>query len=280
MCLCRVYIMRGLVLLKWILSVVFVCLFSVCAVQVMPAMAQNQAKRYNAQAAAWYKDAELSFQGADYLEAIRRYNLIRAKFPYTSYAKLADLRIADAYFAQEKYATAVEQYRTFSKLYPEHPKVLYAKWRVAYSFYEQMPKDWFLIPPGYERDLARARDAEREMRFFLRRHSKSEYAAEAKMKLALVRRRLADHEFYVARFYLKRKNPQAAALRLTYMLKNYSGLGLDPNALFLLARAYLELKDVDKALVALRDLIDVHPQSHLAGLAKEYVQMHGLTLPQ
>ena len=60
------------------------------------------------------------------MEAIRRYNLIRSKFPYSEFAALSDLRIADAYFAQEKYATAVEQYRTFIKLYAEHPQVIYA----------------------------------------------------------------------------------------------------------------------------------------------------------
>lgn len=233
-------------------------------------------KTYTDQAERAFDEADAAFQAGDFLESIRRFNLIRTKYPYSQYARLSDLKIADAYFRQEKYATAVEQYRTFAKLYPEHPKVTYAKWRVALSFYEQMPKDFFVLPPGYERDLARATDAQRELRFFLRRNDGTEYAPEAERKLLLVRRRLADHEFYVATFYLKRNNPRAAALRLTGMLKEYSGLGLDAQALFLLARAYIELGDVQKASLALADLIEYYPNDPLAAEARDYVRAHSL----
>ncbi len=238
------------------------------------------AEGFNTDAGRAFKQAEEVFDGGEFLEAIRRYNLIRSKFPYSEFAALSDLRIADAYFAQEKYATAVEQYRTFIKLYAEHPQVIYASWRVALSFSMQMPDDFFLLPPGYERDLARARDAERELRYFLRRHPDTQYTDAAKRRLLLARRRLADHELYVATFYLERDNPRAAAIRLTGLLKNYTGLGLDPQALFLLARAYLELKDTDRALIAIRDLIEVHPQSEYAAKARDYLKRYQLAMPQ
>ena len=224
---------------------------------------------------AWER-AERVFKSGDYVEAIRRYNLLRTKFPYSELATLADLRIADAYFAQEKYATAVEQYRAFAKLHPQHQRVTYANWRVALSFYEQMPEDWWFLPPGYERDLRRARDAEREIAYFINRFGSNEYTPKARKLLALTRRRLADHELYVAEFYLKRNNPRAAAMRLTYLLQNYSGLGLDPQALFLLARSYIELEDVDKASAALADLIQYHPKSPLAARARVYIREHDL----
>lgn len=227
-----------------------------------------------------YDDAERSFRTKDYIEAIRRYNLLRTRFPYSAYATLADLRIADAYFEQEKYATAIEQYRAFAKLHPEHERVTYSNWRVALSFYKQMPENWFFLPPGYERDLDRAKDAERELRFYLRRNPNSEYEKDATRKLLETRRRLADHELYVAEFYIKRENPRAAALRLTYLLKNYSGLGLDPKALFLLARAYMEMGDVYKATTALGDLIEVHPDSDMATKARAYLRRHNLKPPQ
>ncbi|MEM1349911.1 MAG: outer membrane protein assembly factor BamD [Myxococcota bacterium] len=236
----------------------------------------SEGEGYAQQAERAYKSAEKAFRSKDFLEAIRRYNIIRTKFPYSRFAKLADLRIADAYFEQEKYATAVEQYRNFTKLYPDHRQVTYAAWRVALSFYEQMPDDYWPLPPGYERDLARARDAEREVRYFMRRYPDTEYSEGANAKLLEIRRRLADHEFYVATFYLKLENPRAAALRLTYLLQNYSGLGLDPNALFLLARSYLELKDVGKAVRALTDLVEVHPKHPLAADARRYMRRHGL----
>ncbi|MEC9442306.1 MAG: outer membrane protein assembly factor BamD [Myxococcota bacterium] len=249
------------------------------ATALTPTDAHAQADNENAAKKA-FDDAERSFRTKDYIEAIRRYNLLRTRFPYSGWATLADLRIADAYFEQEKYATAIEQYRAFAKLHPEHERVTYSNWRVALSFYEQMPEDWFFLPPGYERDLDRAKDAERELRFYLRRNPNSEYDKDATRKLLETRRRLADHELYVAEFYIKRENPRAAALRLTYLLKNYSGLGLDPKALFLLARAYMEMGDVDKATTALGDLIEVHPDSDMAAKARAYLRRHNLRPPQ
>jgi outer membrane protein assembly factor BamD len=246
-----------------------------------PIIAQTPAAdaTYAAQAKLVWERAEEALKDEDYLEAIRLYNLLRTQFTYSSYVALADLRIADAYFEQEKFATAIEQYRSFIKLHPNHAETTYAHWRIALSFYRQLPDDWFFLPPSYERELARARDAERELRIFLKRFPDSRYAAEATRYHLLSRRRLADHELYVATFYMERGNPRAAALRLTYLLQNYSGLGLDPNALFLLARAYVELGDVDRALVALKDLVEVHPQHELSGKARVWIARHNLKLP-
>lgn len=241
------------------------------------AQAQEAPSEEEQKAQKAYKDAERSFKTGDYTEAIRRFNILRSKFPYSPLATLSDLRIADAYFEQEKYATAVEQYRAFVKLHPEHERVTYANWRVAFSFYRQMPEDWWFLPPGYERDLDRAKETEREIHYFLRRNPDSEFDQEATSKLKQTRRRLADHELYVAKFYLKRDNPRAAAMRLSYLLQNYSGLGLDPQALFLLARSYIELKDVDRAVDALSDLIEYYPKDPLAEDARDYLERHDLT---
>ncbi|MBA2660953.1 MAG: outer membrane protein assembly factor BamD [Bradymonadaceae bacterium] len=229
---------------------------------------------YSDQVEAAYGRAEQSLARKDYIEAVRRYNTVRNQFPYSQYAALAELRIGDAYYAQEQYATAIEQYRSFVQLHPNHDQVVYAYYRIALGFYEQMPGDWWLIPPSYEKDLTRARDAARELRQFLRHFPESEYAADANRKLGEVRRRMADHEFYVASFYLKRDNARAAAGRLTYLLTHYSGVGLDPQALFLLGRAYLELGEVDKAITALEDLVEVHPNSDLADEARKFLERH------
>ena len=223
-----------------------------------------------------FVSAEEAFESGDFLEAVRRFNRVRTKYPYSRYAALAELRIADAYFAQEKYASAIEQYRTFAKLHPNHPQETYARFRVALSFFEQMPDDVWIFPPAYERDLARARDAERELRFFLNRYGDDEYGPRARRLLRLVRRRLADHELYVARFYLDRQNPRAAARRLVGLLQDYPGLGLGPQALFLLARSYLELGDTDRARAALDDLIRNHPESSLAEDARDYLERHDI----
>ena len=244
----------------------------------LPDLSEIPLDVYKPEAAKAWRSAERAFRSGDYIESIRRYNLLRTRFPYSGLSTLADLRIADAYFEQEKYATAVEQYRAFIKLHAQHERVPFAAWRVALAFASQMPRDSIWLPPGYERDLRRAEEAVRELGYFLRRYPNTEWEDEAVQLLLSSKRRLADHELYVASYYFNRENPRAAALRLTYLLKNYQGLGLDPEALFLLGRAYMELGDVEKARVALTDLIEVHPSNDLAKKAKAYMDEYGLEL--
>lgn len=214
---------------------------------------------YADQAEYIFQLGERAFERRDYLNAMSHYNTVRNEFPYSRWAAMANLRIADAYFEQEQYASAVQQFRAFIQLYPRHEEVEYAFWRIANAFYEQMPSEFFILPPAYERDLSSTRDAVREMQLFLRRYENSEFSEEANRKLRRALRRLADHEFYVATFYLDRENPRAAANRLTFLLRNYAGLGLDPEALYLLGRAYLQLDEPERAVLAWTDLIEAYP---------------------
>lgn len=217
-------------------------------------------KTYADQAEEIFEQGQRSLERRDYLSAMGHYNTVRNEYPYSRWAAMANLRIADAYFEQEQYASAVQQYRSFIQLYPRHEEVEYAYWRIANAFYEQMPGDLFFLPPAYERDLSSTRDAVREMQIFLRRYQDSQYSEEASRKLRQALRRLGDHEFYVATYYLDRENPRAAANRLTFLLRNYSGLGLDPEALYLLGKAYLQLDEPDRAVMAWTDLVEAYPR--------------------
>ncbi len=242
----------------------------------VPSAAAQQEASYQELARDAYDDAMEDFRDGDFIDAARKFNLVRTRYTYSQFAALAELRLADVYYEQDKHPSAIEQYRGFIKLHPNHEKVVYAAFRTAMAFYGQMPEDWFFMPPSYEKDLSRVRDAEREFRFFLARYPKSDYAKEANRRLAQVRRRLADHEFYVAEFYLKRDNPRAAAMRLTYLLDEYSGLGLDARALYLLGRSYILLGDTAKAKTALEDLVEFHSQTSWADDARSYLAEHQL----
>lgn len=231
---------------------------------------------YSGQAQDAYEKAVGYLESSDYLEAIKELNFVRTKFPYSKYAALAALRIGDAYFNQEQWADAVASYRRFAQLHPTHPELPYAQYRIALSFYEQLPGDWFFLPPSYERELASTEDAERECQRFLELYPNASYAEEVAEKLRLVRQRLADHEFYVASFYLNREQPRAAAARLTALLERYPGLGFDEEALFLLGKSYLLLKDVAQAVGIWERLIAQYPDHALSGEAERYIARYGL----
>ncbi|MFW5965907.1 MAG: outer membrane protein assembly factor BamD [Persicimonas sp.] len=233
-------------------------------------------KSYSDAAEARYAEGVRLLEMEAYTEAIQEFNSVRNRYPYSKYAPQSELRIGDAYFEQEQFASAIEQYRAFMQLYSNHPEADYAHWRVARSFYELMPDDWFLLPPSHQRDLASAEDAERELKTFVDRFPNSEYAEEARKLLRQTRRRLADHEMYVAEFYRERENPKAVVMRLRHLLTNYSGLGLDPKALYLMGQAYLELDERERAKAAFDDLLEYHPDSDYADNAKRAISRNDL----
>ena len=120
------------------------------------------------------------------------------------------------------------------------------------------------MPPAYERDLTSTEDAARELSKFIELYPNSQYAEEVSEKLATVRERLADHEFFVATFYLKREEPRAAAMRLQGLLERFPGVGFDEEALFLLGKSYLMLGDVGQAVAVWSELERNHPKKPLA----------------
>ena len=88
---------------------------------------------------------------------------------YQTWLCLASLRIADTYFAQDQMPNAIEAYRRFIQLHPTHPDVPYAHYRIGLAYYEQLPGDWFFLPPAYEKDLASTGEAEAALARFLER---------------------------------------------------------------------------------------------------------------
>jgi len=203
-----------------------------------------------------------------YIEAQRYFDFVKSKYPYLEVAKTAELRLADTDFEREKYIEARDRYTNFVKLHPTHPRVDYAAYRAALTHYKEMPSDFFLLPPSDEKDQGALKGAAISLNDFIRTYPGSEWQPEAKKTLADVRKRLADHELYVASFYEKRGRWPAVINRLNTVAHDYPDLGLDEKVYFGLYDAYSKLKDPDKAKEALRTLIARAPASEGAKRAQ------------
>ncbi|MEN8161959.1 MAG: outer membrane protein assembly factor BamD, partial [Myxococcota bacterium] len=66
-----------------------------------------------------------------YQEAIDKFQEVVDNYPYSQYAVFAELRIADAYYEQERWEEALSYYRDFADLHPEHELVPYTIYRTA-----------------------------------------------------------------------------------------------------------------------------------------------------
>lgn len=235
------------------------------------AAAPKKASNYADDARRAYEKAMVAFDNKDCLTAEPLFRDIRANYPYTRYAALSELREADCLASQDKHAEAIEIYQRFARVRASHEDVPYARFKAAESQYEQIPNEWFLSPPAHERDLRAARDALKDLRRFLLDFPDDRNAGEAqameKRTLAL----LAKHELYVADFYLTREQPKAAIGRLQDLLRSYEGSGYEPQALLLMGRTQLFMKDKAAAHDTFRTLIARYPDSGSAVQAERYL---------
>lgn len=160
------------------------------------------------------KDAEEEITSDHYQIAVEKLKAIKNKFPYSKQAVEAQLRIADVYFLQESYAESAAVYESFRDLHPKHPKAGYAMFRLAKSFFND-------IPSPVSRDLTPASRALEAYLDFTRRFPTAPEAVEAHKDITEIRNLLAEKELYVGDFYFKRGFYDSAKPRYKKVLELY-----------------------------------------------------------
>src|SRR5262245_11744389 len=78
-----------------------------------------------------YEQALAEFESRNWIESQTLVREVKRKYGYSKYAKLAELRIADADFEQEKYADAMRGYRQYIHDHQGDPDAPYARARIA-----------------------------------------------------------------------------------------------------------------------------------------------------
>jgi outer membrane protein assembly factor BamD len=232
---------------------------------------------YSVSAQKNYEKGLKELENKDWIAASKYFGFIKSRFPYSKYAVLAELRIADAEFGAEQYLEAIDSYRLFIKFHPTHEMVAngYASYRIGEGYYRQLSGDFWMFPPSFEKDQSATEDAVNELKSFLDKYPDSPYRDKAKEIVSKVGKRLADHEWYVARYYWDRGKPMGTVIRLRRLLERYRGVGYDDEALWLLGRAYVAVAMPDRARGAWSELVEKYPKSDRAGDARS--ALSGLT---
>ncbi len=228
------------------------------------------AVEYSVSAQRNYEKGMESLQREDWIAAARYFAFIKSRFPYSKFAVLAELRLADAELGAEEFASAIDNYRLFIRLHPTHEMVSngYASFRIGEAYYKQLSGDSWLMPPAFEGDQSANEDAATELSQFSEKYPQSPYREKSQIIIKKVGKKLADHEWYVAQYYWKRDKPMGTVLRLRRLLERYRGVGYDEDALWLLGRAYVAVAMPDRARATWQELVDKHPKSLRAGEAR------------
>ena len=193
-----------------------------------------------------YNQAMASFQSHDWEDARALFGEVKKRFAYSRYARLAELRLADISFEQEKYSESISAYREFVQNHRTDRDVEYAKYRICKSLFLDID-DTVFLPSREERDQATTSEAYKELRSYEREFPRSRYHADVAYMLDVVGGRLVRHELYVARYYLRRDVFEATVARIDYAVKTYPGSSLEPEALVLKGETLLKMKKRDEA---------------------------------
>jgi outer membrane protein assembly factor BamD len=172
-----------------------------------------------------FKEAQSYEKDERYEEALKRYDEIKNKYPYSQYSKESDLRIADVYYKKEDFAAAAAAYSNFKYLYPNHEKIPYVSYQLAMSYFKQLPST-------IDRDLSKGTQAITEFNVVISKYPTSEYAVKAQDKRKETQDMLAQKETYIADFYFKREKFLSA-------LHRYEGIFKMPAPAELTSKAYL-----------------------------------------
>lgn len=212
---------------------------------------------------------EKAYEEEQFLAAQRYFGYIRSKFPYSRFAQLAELRIADCQFERKRFIEAIDSYQNFARLHPGHEKAPYARFRVGMSYFNQIPTNFFLLPPAHEKDQSAVRDAEKALGAYLQQHPDDENSGEARKILEDVRGRLMAHERYVADFYKNLDRHRARVARLETIRTEFADVGLTDELLLEIAEVWLKVGNSDRARDAAAELVAKFPKSSLVPEARE-----------
>lgn len=192
---------------------------------------------------ALYQRASDSLDSGNYDGAVRIYEVLEARFPFSEAARQSRLDLMYAYYKKGDKEQAVDAADTFMRENPTHPRIDYAYYIKGLVYFERTPN---ILERTFDVNVADRppQDARQSFDAFSRvvtQYPKSEYAPDARQRMIYLRNRLAEYEIGVARYYMKREAWVAAANRARYVIENYDGAPSVRDALEISIDAYTKL---------------------------------------
>ncbi len=190
-----------------------------------------------------YSEARQELNKGSYKTSRGYYNKLLARYPFGRYAQQTHLDMIQLEYKDKEYDKAVAQADKFLQLYPRSEYADYARYMkgiIAYS--RDVSVIDRLVPTNIaQSDQSMMKAAYENFAALVAKSKDSDYAEDAKMRMVYLRNVSAEHEIYVAEYYLRRGAYLAAANRGQHVLKNYQTTPSTPLALAVMVRAYHEL---------------------------------------
>jgi outer membrane protein assembly factor BamD len=213
-------------------------------------------------------NAERNFTKANQLISDKNYTEARAllleiknRDLSKKYAPLAELRIADSYIKEGDPDLAVAEYKKFLEMYPDNGYASYAQYQIAMVYFSQIESP--------ERGYGGAAKALEEFEKLKTDFPRNPYREVVDLRIEKCRNTIADYEYLVGEFYMKKGSYAAAVGRFEGLLDKFPNYKKKEYVLLRLGTACRKLGDREKAEEYLRRLIEKFPTSPLCRDARK-----------
>ena len=208
-----------------------------------------------------YERGRAELKDKNYPEALRFFEYVKSKYPFSDVSAKCDLRIADVKLVEEQYVEAATAYEAFQRDHPASEDFDYAKYREALALWRGAPGDFVLFPAAFEKDQRDAEKAARLTRELVEKDPPSAMKDDAAKLRQQAEGRLSQREWYVADYYFKNGHWMGAAGRYQGLVRDYPASPRVPEALLQLARSFANANQRFQARQALQQLVTQHPDS-------------------
>ena len=173
----------------------------------------------------------------DHNSAVRYFQVIKDRYPYTKSAITAELKMAESYYTRKQFDSAIDVYAEFERLHPKDQNLPYVIYRQGMCQFEQIS--------SVDRDQTFTHIAKEEFERLIKRFPDSEYADRARAKIRACLVYLAEYELYVGDFYYNLGKYEPALERYKYIMQNYPDTGQYHKALESISKCKAKLAEKD-----------------------------------
>jgi outer membrane protein assembly factor BamD len=180
-----------------------------------------------------YSAAKDKLDSKQYKLAAALFDEVERQHPFSTWARRAQMMSAFSYYLASDHTESINSAQRFLSIHPGNRDAPYAYYLVALNYYEQIT--------DVTRDQKITQQALDTMGELMRRYPSSPYAADARLKVDLIRDHLAGKEMEIGRFYERRGQWLAASVRFRNVVDKFDTTTHAPEALMRLTESYLAL---------------------------------------
>lgn len=175
---------------------------------------------------------ELFDQGR-YAESGQVFQAVIDRYPYSGYAAMAEVMLADGHYERQEFEDAYIVYDDFERLHPKNERIPYVMYQKGMCEFEQVI--------AMDREQSHAARARRDFERLIRKFPENIYAGKAQKHLREALMYLSEYELSVGHFYFKMAEYEAALNRYTHLIKYYPDMGYYHEALAYISKCHAKI---------------------------------------